>query len=191
VILAAKEILYQVNRGGIVIEPFDGRPTAQGGQLGPNSYDVRLGDKLLYVKCGSSDGWALDFKEPYETEEVKKNRKGGWTLHPGMRYLGVVKERIATPRHVPWIDGRSTVGRYFLMIHITAGRGDIGWDGHFTLEMVVMGNGPDPHLPRHEDRAGEFLQGDGVPAGVQLRRRVLRSEVRAAPGAAQQHLRVK
>lgn len=61
----------------------------------------------------------------------------GFVLYPGLMYLGTTVERTASPKHAPKIDGRSSVGRLNLRIHATAGFGDTGFDGHWTLEMSV------------------------------------------------------
>ena len=70
--------------------------------------------------------------------------KEGYVLYPGVLYLGCTVERTQCAGLVPWLDGRSSVGRLGLSIHVTAGRGDSGFgmadpEGcTWTLEMSVI-----------------------------------------------------
>lgn len=126
-ILSGPQIQFEVERGTIVIDPFD--PA----RLGPNSYDVRLGPTLLEIEDALMD----------ITEAPKKLRTHtipdyGFILRPGCGYLGHIVEKIRCDGFVPWIDGRSTMGRYFVQTHQTAGRGDDGWGpAQFTLEILA------------------------------------------------------
>lgn len=62
----------------------------------------------------------------------------GLVLWPGILYLGRTVERVGSDTKVPWCDGRSSVGRLGIHVHVTAGKGDTGWFGTFTLEIGVM-----------------------------------------------------
>lgn len=98
--------------------------------LGPNSYDVTLAKRMA---CFASR--LVDVAEPPVMEEFVIPDTG-FLLEPGILYLGVVQEHVRTPVDiVPDVDGRSSVARCGLSIHCTAGRGDAGYAGHFTLEM--------------------------------------------------------
>jgi dCTP deaminase len=126
----------------IDVTPFD--PA----MCGPNSYDVRLGDTLLTYDLTHSP--AIDPNKPPPTKakplcDVRWcGCYGGWLLSPRRLYLGATAERIACHGVVPWIDGRSSVGRLGVSVHVTAGRGDDGWPGPgrepapFTLEITVV-----------------------------------------------------
>lgn len=61
----------------------------------------------------------------------------GLVLWPGVLYIGRTLERTATDKFIPMINGRSSVGRLGISVHITAGFGDIGFDGTWTLEITV------------------------------------------------------
>lgn len=123
----------------ILIDPFD--PA----MCGPNSYDVTLGDTLLRYNRPFRHGVPLpiDPLNPPPTMTVPAENDG-WLLDPGVLYLGSTAERIACHGVVPWIDGRSSVGRLGISVHVTAGRGDDGWPGPgrepapFTLEITVV-----------------------------------------------------
>jgi len=62
----------------------------------------------------------------------------GLVLLPGVGYLMHTEERIKTERYVPIIDGKSSIGRLFCFVHVTAGYGDPGFDGQYTLEVAVL-----------------------------------------------------
>jgi len=62
----------------------------------------------------------------------------GLILYPGVLYLGSTVERTITQGLVPCIEGRSSLGRLGLGSHVTAGFGDDGFDGHWTLELTVV-----------------------------------------------------
>jgi dCTP deaminase len=62
----------------------------------------------------------------------------GLLLHPGTVYLGTTVETTFTEKYVPMLEGRSSIGRLGLMIHVTAGFGDVGFNGKWTLEIVPI-----------------------------------------------------
>jgi dCTP deaminase len=154
-ILADSEIRAAVADGRIRIEPF------RDDHVNPTSYDVTLGDELTvydkWVRCVPNDKeiedgfhWAptaaswqvLDPKndDPNNAgfaRHFKINPEVGWVIRPGIGYLMHTHERIQTTSFVPIIDGKSTVGRLFVAIHQTAGYGDPGFDGQFTLEVTA------------------------------------------------------
>jgi dCTP deaminase len=59
-------------------------------------------------------------------------------IQPDQLYLGRTVERTETHGFVPMIEGRSSVGRLGLFVHVTAGFGDVGFCGHWTLEMFAV-----------------------------------------------------
>ncbi len=63
--------------------------------------------------------------------------KEGLLLQPGRVYLARTVERTFTDKYVPMLEGRSSVGRLGISVHVTAGFGDIGFNGHWTLEITV------------------------------------------------------
>ena len=125
-ILSGKEIHQQVENGTISIDPFNSD------QLNPNSYNLRLHSDLLVY-----DSDVLDMKEKNSTSPLTIPDEG-LLLEPQKLYLGRTIERTATDKYVPMLEGRSSVGRLGLFIHITAGFGDIGFDGFWTLEIFCV-----------------------------------------------------
>jgi dCTP deaminase len=125
-ILTGEEILAAVQMEDIRIEPFNKS------QLNPNSYDLRLSRHVMRYKDP-----VLDAKLELETEEFLIQEEGILLL-PGELYLMATAETTSTYKHVPIIEGRSSIGRLGVNIHATAGFGDIGFSGTWTLEVSVV-----------------------------------------------------
>jgi dCTP deaminase len=124
-ILTDTEILAEMKLGSIVIRPYSRK------YLGSNSYDVHLGKSLAMY-----DNEILDAKE-HNTIHHFRIPRNGMILVPSKLYLGVTEEYTETHRHVPFLEGKSSVGRLGIDIHATAGKGDIGFCNQWTLEISV------------------------------------------------------
>ena len=159
-ILTGKEIAKEVLAGRIVIDPFT--PS----QVQPNSYDFRLGDKLLVydrptVKVETRAGqparnvpdpsWHLDAHRQNPTKALTIPAEG-LILQPGTLYLGHTVERVGSEHFVPMIAARSSSGRMGLMVYLNSGFGDLGFINQWTLELTVV----HPLLIRPGDRVGQF-----------------------------------
>ena len=125
-ILSGKEILKNIESKDIIIEPFDKS------RVNPNSYNLTLSDELLV-----SENDLLDMKIPNETRLIKIPEEG-LVLEPNKLYLGRTNEFTKTEKFVPMLEGRSSTGRLGLFIHVTAGFGDIGFAGYWTLEIFCV-----------------------------------------------------
>lgn len=79
----------------------------------------------------------LDMMEDNPTEQIEISEHG-IVLWPGILYLAATKERVGSNMYVPWFDGRSSIGRLGIHVHVTAGKGDTGWFGNVTLEIHVL-----------------------------------------------------
>ena len=154
--LTGKEIDRQIKIGNIEIDPYSES------QLNPNSYNLRLDKHLKRYNPGKTamfkeadavlfnpNKWTfrsdessgpiyLDLHEKDETDDIFIDEDNGIILYPGILYLGSTIERTFTDKYVPMLNGRSSVGRKGLTIHVTAGFGDIGFNGKWTLEMTVV-----------------------------------------------------
>ena len=124
-ILSGKEIQKHLGKE-IIIEPF------QESRLNPNSYNLTLHHTLL-----TYDNAVLDMKKPNTASELEIPGSG-LALSPGRLYLGRTNEYTKTEKYVPMLEGRSSVGRLGLFIHVTAGFGDVGFAGFWTLEMFCV-----------------------------------------------------
>lgn len=124
-ILTDTRILEEMDKGNIVIEPFDRKC------LGTNSYDVHLG-KIL----ATYDSRVLDAKKHNKIQYIEIPEEG-FILEPNTLYLGVTLEYTETQAHVPFLEGKSSTGRLGIDIHATAGKGDVGFCNTWTLEISV------------------------------------------------------
>lgn len=124
-ILSDKRILEEMKKGTIVIEPFNQK------QLGSNSYDICLSKHLARYKSHVLD--AKINTEIYNFEIPKQ----GYVLQPNELYLGSTIEYTESHTHVPFLEGKSSIGRLGIDIHATAGKGDVGFCNHWTLELSV------------------------------------------------------
>lgn len=124
-ILTGKEIQKRLGKE-IVIDPFE--PS----QLNPNSYNLRLSkDLVVYTN------FPLDMKSANPTQNLTIPEEG-MVLQPGNLYLGRTLEYTETHGFVPMLEGRSSIGRLGMLVHVTAGFGDVGFRGYWTLEISVI-----------------------------------------------------
>jgi len=124
-VLSGHEIKNQLGRD-IVIEPFDES------KLNPNSYNLSLhGELMVYEEV------VLDMRKANRVRRMTIPPEG-LVLTPNQLYLGRTAERTETHNLVPMIEGRSSVGRLGLFVHVTAGFGDVGFCGYWTLEMFAV-----------------------------------------------------
>ncbi len=124
-ILSGREIKNKLGQE-IVIKPFAEQ------QLNPNSYNLRLHEELLVYENPT-----LDMKYPNPTRSLVIPPEG-LVLETGRLYLGRTLEYTATKGYVPMLEGRSSIGRLGLFIHVTAGFGDVGFQGFWTLEIFCI-----------------------------------------------------
>ena len=124
-ILSDSVILQEIEKGTIKISPYDRSC------LGSNSYDVHLGGTLATYR-----EHILDAKKHNEIEHFEIPEEG-FVLYPHIFYLGVTQEYTETHAHVPFLEGKSSTGRLGIDIHATAGKGDVGFCGNWTLEISV------------------------------------------------------
>lgn len=153
-ILSGLAIQKAVASGEIHIDPWDPTHISFGDRLNPASYDLTLGPEVAVYEdwvwrypCEPvliEDGRnfarkdnIIDMKREPKVERFKMSESMGWILKPGIGYLMNTVERIKTDHFVPIIDGKSSIGRLFATCHISAGFGDPGFDGQYTLEVVV------------------------------------------------------
>ncbi|MBF0154788.1 MAG: dCTP deaminase [Magnetococcales bacterium] len=142
--LSDVDILEKLKNGQIVIDP---PPTEA--CIGSFSIDVRLGDRFQIFQPPQIP--YLDLSDPGgpfavkvgTMQEVVVDKEKRFFLHPGEFALGMTVERIRLAHDiVGWLDGRSSLARVGLMVHITAHAIDPGWDGHVTFEFFNAGRLP-------------------------------------------------
>ncbi len=142
-ILTGPEIARQVQEGNIHIDPFNEK------QLNPNSYNLRLASILrVYLPRGERElhDWLPHTRFPAARLDCRKDNPSwefsildeGTTIYPGKLYLGATVERTASDQFVPMLEGRSSLARLGLSVHQTGGFGDMGFAGHWTLEITCV-----------------------------------------------------
>ncbi len=110
----------------ISIDPFDEN------RLNPNSYNLSLHSEVI-----TYEEVVLDMRKPNRLRRLTIPETG-LVLNPNQLYLGRTTERTETHNLVPMIEGRSSIGRLGLFVHVTAGFGDVGFCGFWTLEMFAV-----------------------------------------------------
>ena len=133
-ILSDRTIKEKMMSGDLIIDPLG--PHA----VQPASVDVRLDAEILVFR----NNWRthIDVMKPADdvVERVTIEDDRPFLLHPGQFALGSTLERVAIPDDVvARIEGKSSLARYGLLIHSTAGFVDPGWDGKLTLEFSNVG----------------------------------------------------
>jgi len=156
-ILTGLELRKHVENGDIEIDPFVPE------HVNPVSIDLTLGSTVAVYEAATStevsryfasamgrpfDGSGLQpiIRSAHATLDSKRENRvikfpipeGGWVLEPGVCYLMHTVERVHTRKFVPILDGKSSLGRLFVQVHVTAGFGDPGFNGQYTLEVTSM-----------------------------------------------------
>lgn len=125
-ILSGSEIRRQMDFGNIIISDFDQS------RLGPNSYNLRLAPELMVYKEA-----ILDPRQENRTATATIP-DSGLVLQPEHLYLARTMEYTETHNFVPMLEGRSSVGRFGVFVHVAAGFGDVGFAGNWTLELSCI-----------------------------------------------------
>jgi dCTP deaminase len=130
VLLSDKDIRTEIDKGRVMIDPFD--PA----MVQPSSIDVRL-DRFFRV----FENHRYPYIDPSEeqpdlTRLVEPEGEEPFILHPGEFVLASTYEVITLPDDVAArLEGKSSLGRLGLLTHSTAGFIDPGFSGHVTLEL--------------------------------------------------------
>lgn len=112
------------------VEPFD--PS----MVQPASIDLRLGCEFRVFDAHEQVCIDLEHAADASSKLVVADREGGFVLHPGEFVLGVTEESVTLPDNImARLEGKSSIGRLGVMIHVTAGFVDPGWSGRLTLEI--------------------------------------------------------
>ncbi len=144
--LCDRDIKANLEQGNIVIEPAP-MDTAISGV----TVDVRLGNKFRVFEDHQAP--YIDLSGPSEevqaalnsvmSDEIVLAEDQSFYLHPGELALAVTHESVTLPANmVGWLDGRSSLARLGLMVHVTAHRIDPGWSGNIVLEFYNSGKLP-------------------------------------------------
>ena len=114
-----------------LVEPYNPE------MIGPCSLDLTLGKSIAWY-----DGTGEIDPEKHSTYNLKHElvSKTGYPIIPGESILWTTAERLSIPNDISfYIDGRSSVGRFFCDMHAASGKGDNGFVGEITLEITNKG----------------------------------------------------
>lgn len=144
--LSDRDIIQHLKIGKIGIDPQPEQHKIKG-----ISVDLRLANKFRVFNDHTAP--FIDLSGPAEQmqkimdrvmgDEVVIPEGGAFFLHPGELALASTFETVSLPDDlVGWLDGRSSLARLGLMVHVTAHRIDPGWEGQIVLEMFNSGKLP-------------------------------------------------
>ncbi len=144
--LSDKDIVDALNNGSISVEP---RPSDD--CISGVSVDLRLGNRFRVFSSHTTphidlSGTREEVNRAIDkvmSDEINIEGDDAFFLHPGELALGVTLESVKLPDDiVGWLDGRSSLARLGLMVHVTAHRIDPGWSGNIVLEFYNSGKLP-------------------------------------------------
>ncbi len=134
-ILTKKEIVKEINKGNIKIEPFN--PV----NIGPGSVDLTLGNKFRVFKSSKK---VYDVNDKSDHRDITRLMKAdSIVVKPNETILGITKEKITlAPNICGWLEGRSRFARLGLMVHISSSFMQPGISNYQVLEITNMGHVP-------------------------------------------------
>lgn len=108
-----------------------------------NHFQVFKEHAAPYIDCSGNSREIGATMRSVMSDQIFIPGNESFFLHPGQLALGVTFEHVTLPDNlVGWLDGRSSLARLGLMVHVTAHRIDPGWDGRIVLEFVNAGKLP-------------------------------------------------
>lgn len=136
-VLNDKEIRRELLERNIEINP-----TPHPIQIQPASVDLRLDD--TYLTFNTTTTMVIDTRrEQHYTEYHSFSDNCPLVLQPGQFILAQTVEQVKLPDDILGrVEGRSSLGRLGIVIHVTAGFIDPGFEGNITLEIVNLGDIP-------------------------------------------------
>lgn len=144
--LCDRDIIAAFDQGRIKVEP---RPSEEA--ISGVSVDLRLGKRFRnfsshttpYIDLSGSRAEVDAAIDQVMSDEIVIEGDNAFFLHPGELALGITFESVTLPDDVVgWLDGRSSLARLGLMVHVTAHRIDPGWSGNIVLEFFNSGKLP-------------------------------------------------
>jgi len=140
-------------------------PTPDSSMISGVSVDIRLGNEFRvfkdhtvpYIDLAAPKGEVQQAMNSVMSEEIVIADGEAFFLHPGELALAVTYESVTLPDNiVGWLDGRSSLARLGLMVHVTAHRIDPGWSGQIVLEFYNSGKLPLALRPKMKIAALNF-----------------------------------
>lgn len=144
--LCDRDIETWLDNGQLEIAP---RPPSE--RINGATVDVRLGNLFrtfrghtaAYIDLSGPKTEVSAALDRVMSDEIVLSESDAFFLHPGELALAVTLESVTLPDNlVGWLDGRSSLARLGLMVHVTAHRIDPGWQGRIVLEFYNSGKLP-------------------------------------------------
>jgi len=144
--LCDRDIYKYLQDGKIKIDP---QPDYD--QISGLTVDIRLGNKFRvfedhaapYIDLSGPKSQVQAALESVMSDEIELSEDKAFFLHPKELALAITHESVTLPDNiVGWLDGRSSLARLGLMVHVTAHRIDPGWSGNIVLEFYNSGKLP-------------------------------------------------
>ncbi len=144
--LSDRDIIEHLKIGKISIDPQPDSKKIKG-----VSVDLRLDNKFRvfndhtapYIDLSGHSSEVQKIMDTVMSDEITIGEENSFFLHPGELALAVTLESVTLPDDlVAWLDGRSSLARLGLMVHVTAHRIDPGWQGQIVLEIFNSGKLP-------------------------------------------------
>ncbi len=144
--LSDGDIEQRISDGSIIIEPAPPADAIAGISVDlrlDNSFRVFNNNSVTHLDLsGDRDQLERDINR-IMSKEIEVEAGNALFIHPGELVLGATLESVNVPDDlVGWLDGRSSLARLGLMVHVTAGRIDPGWHGQIVLEFYNNGKLP-------------------------------------------------
>lgn len=144
--LSDRDIIKYLDDGIITIEPRPVNDDISGATVDltlANTFRVFTQQRIPYVDLGASRQELQNQLDKLMQEEITIGDEELFFLHPGELTLGCTYESVTVPDNMlAWLDGRSSLARLGLMVHVTAHRIDPGWSGRIVLEFSNQGKVP-------------------------------------------------
>ncbi|QPG06701.1 dCTP deaminase [Salinimonas marina] len=144
--LCDRDIFDHLQSGKISIHPMPDYD-----QISGVTVDIRLGNKFRvfeehqapYIDLSGPKAEVQEALNSVMSDEIVLPEDKAFFLHPGQLALAITHESVTLPDNiVGWLDGRSSLARLGLMVHVTAHRIDPGWSGNIVLEFFNSGKLP-------------------------------------------------
>ena len=158
--LCDKDIEQYLDEDKIIITP---KPDSS--MISGVSVDIRLGNEfrvfqdhtLPFIDLSAPKAEVQQAMNAIMSDEIFIADGEAFFLHPGELALAVTLESVTLPDNiVGWLDGRSSLARLGLMVHVTAHRIDPGWSGQIVLEFYNSGKLPLALRPKMKIAALNF-----------------------------------
>src|SRR6266581_6669197 len=163
-ILSDEQILSLLDSGALILHPLLERGQVKGAKV-----DLRLDNVFSLIKridVASYDAMELRAASSRPIDYLERHvvsYKNAFILHPGEFALAPTFESVRIPNNsIGLLDGRSSLGRRGIIVHVTSGSVDPGFSGPLVLELANLGRIPVKLFPLMRIASIKFLTITGL-----------------------------